>query len=314
MKLKFTKALTVEGDVDELGGKLECELFSLTVPPAAVVGKRMRIGFTLYEYRPEESESVDEDHVTDLVVLHPCGKHFAKEVTISFNMKHVLRPQNHDACLLYEERDSGAFIASPVRAFKSAKVYGEMTAVLHEFSLDVTTNHFCKFFSCLFRCVGHCYRALAFGRWAKGEAQMTAAIDLLFTSSRPSHVDFVKEERRSMPVLLNSNATIYFPRRGRFTLEVTDVSDGWELVSRTTMSIEKQELKQARSHASKTCTRSFLLKKTKEDAGELWLEVLLTDDFKTECILLLKEYSALQARISFLHNYQVDHLSYVLVA
>ena len=295
MLLKFVKRRTLEDTVGASGSKLKCDSFSLTVPPDAVVGKAVRISFTWYEYQPEASEGVDESHITDLVVLHPCGEHFAKEVELRFDMEHVLLSEEVNAFLLYEERRAGSFIPSPVEVSTSS-VYGDMTAVLHRSSLDVNTNHFCKFFACLLGCVGHCYRTLAYGRWAKGEAlrsQATAAIDIFFTSSRPSHVDFVERCHRGMPVLLNGNATIYFPKRGRFTLDVAKVSDGWELVSPAAISIEKEELVQAKRHSSKFLTRSFVLKKSADDAGELWLEIHLTDDVKTNCIFSLKEYAAL---------------------
>ena len=75
MTLKFSKAQTVVDYVDESGGEIESEFFLLSIPPGAVVGSAVNVGFTVYEYQSEESEGVDDDaDITDLLVLHPCGK------------------------------------------------------------------------------------------------------------------------------------------------------------------------------------------------------------------------------------------------
>ena len=61
MTLKFAKAQTVLKCVNKSGDKIESEFFSLSIPPGAVVGSAISVGFTVYEYQSEESESVEDD-------------------------------------------------------------------------------------------------------------------------------------------------------------------------------------------------------------------------------------------------------------
>ena len=302
MTLSFTRTQTVEEDVGESGGKLDSDFFSLTIPRGAVTGNAVRIGFTVYEYQPEASEGVENDlYITDILALHPCGTRFARNVTISFIMKAAVFSDDQRATLLYEEQDTGLFRSSSVGALKST-VFDKMTASLHPFSsLDIDTKHFCKFFACLRGCIGHCYRTLAFGRWTKGESSQleTATIDLHFTSTRRTHVDVVERCNRGMPALLkDTNATIYFSKKGKFTLSVNRTSYGWELQSSSPVSIAEQELIRAKKQPSKFCTRFFKLKKVKMNAEKPWLEICLTDDEKTDCTLLLDEYPSLHVRLN----------------
>ena len=54
----------------------------MTIPPGAIVGGTLRAGFTVYEYQPEKSKGVEDGtEVTDIIVLHPCGSEFAKNVS-----------------------------------------------------------------------------------------------------------------------------------------------------------------------------------------------------------------------------------------
>ena len=299
MTLSFTRTTTVEEEIDELGGKLESEFFSLTIPRGAVMGNPVRIGFTIYEYQPEASEGVEDDcYITDILVLHPRGTCFAKNVTVSFNLKtvifSVIFSKNQSPTLLYDEEETGLFLPASLGPVEST-VFDKMTAILNSSFLDIITKHFCKFFACFRRCIGHCYRTLAFGRWSKGESLQLekATIDLHFTSTRPRYVDVVERCNRGRPVLLKDNALIYFSKKGRINLAVNKISYGWELQSSAPMSIEKQELYRAKKHSSKFCSRAFTLIKIKEDAKELWLEVRLTDEGKTNCTLILDEYSSL---------------------
>ena len=294
MKLSFTRTTTVEEEIDELGGKLESEFFSLTIPRGAVMGNPVRIGLTIYEYQSEASEGVEDDcYITDILVLHPRGTRFAKNVTVSFNLKTVIFSEEQSATLLYDEEETGLFLPSLVGPVEST-VFDKMTAILNSSVFDINTKHFCKFFACFRRCIGHCYRTLAFGRWSKGESLQLkkATIDLHFTSTRPKYVDVVERCNRGRPVLLKDNALIYFSKKGKFNIEVNKISYGWELQSSAPMSIEKQELYRAKRHSSKFCSRAFTLIKIKEDAKELWLEVRLTDEGKTNCTLILDEYSS----------------------
>ena len=303
MTLSFTRTTTVEEEIDELGGKLESEFFSLTIPRGAVMGNPVRIGFTIYEYQPEAAEGVEDDcYITDILVLHPRGTCFAKNVTVSFNLTTVIFSEKKIPTLLYDEEETGLFLPSPVEPAEST-VFDNMTAILNPSRLDINTKHFCKFFACFRRCIGHCYRTLAFGRWTKGESLhlQTATIDLHFTSTRRKYVDYVEKCNRGMPVLLKDNATIYFSKKecsGRFNIEVNKISYGWELQSSSPMSIEKEELTRAKKHLSKFCTRFFKLKKIEKDAEKPWLEIRLTDEEKTDCILLLDEYASLHVRLN----------------
>ena len=278
MKLKFTKTQTVEKNIDAAGGNLNWKSFSLTVPPDAVLGNAIRIGFTLYEYQRKESEGIGENHITDLVALHPCGQPFAKEVNVSFNVEHPLLPEELNAFLLYEERNENFFVSSAVGECKS-RVYGEMKAVLRQSSLDIMTKHFCKLF-CIFGCVGHCYRALAYGRWAKGALKSPATIDLFFTSSQQSHIDYVKRNNSGMPVLEDTNVTVYFSKAGVNTLDVEEISDGWKIGSPKNVSIENQELKQAERNKEQFCKRSFRLEKAKGATDNFLLTIHFTNEVK----------------------------------
>ena len=277
--------------MDKLGGKIECYGFSLTIPPGAVEGSAVRLGFTVYEYQPEASEGVEDDClITDILVLHPRGTRFAKDVAITFN---TTCNTSEIATLLYEMQETGFFMPFSLKAPQSTLCDGDkITVKLHPPFLDIYTKHFCKSIFACFGGVGHCYRALAFGRWTKGESLRvikTATIDLYFTSTKPKYIDLVERCNKGMSALLNRNATIYFPKKGRFALAVKRIISGWELESFAPMSIEQQELSEAKKNSSKFCKRTFKLKKMATDAKEPWLEVRLTDGEKTDCSFILNE-------------------------
>ena len=287
MTLKFTRTQTVEEDVDELGSKIECYGFSLTIPPGAVEGSAVRLGFTVYEYQPEASEGVEDDClITDILVLHPCGTRFAKDVAITFN---TTCNTSESATLLYETQETGFFVPFSLKAPQSTLCDGDTVKRCLPF-VDIYTKHFCKSIFAFFCGAGHCYHALAFGRWTKGESLRvikTATIDLYFTSTK--YTDLVERCNKGMSELLNRNATIYFPKKGRFTLAVNRTFSDWKLESSALMSIEKQELSEAMKNSSKFCKRTFKLKKMVTDAKEPRLEVRLTDGEKTDCTFILNE-------------------------
>ena len=292
MTLAFKKAQTVQEDIGEAGGIIRSEFFRVTIPPGAIKGKALCTGFTVYEYQSEESEGVKDDtEVTDIIVLHPCGAKFAKHAEI--RIAHTV-PEQRETCLLYKGRDAGDFSVTPCELYRQNSVTDEvgMTATLCLPFIDIRTKHFCKLFSCLFGCAGHCYRALAFGRWKRGDSPRTVTIDLHFTSSKSSYVSVVERCHEGLPQLLNCNATIFFSRHDPITLKIKNASPGWKLISTPTRDIQKQELIQAKKSPSKYCSRSFMLEKEDDDATDiLWLEVHLTGGKKTDCLLTLGEYA-----------------------
>ena len=91
--------------MDELGGKIECYGFSLTIPPGAVEGSAVRLGFTVYEYQPEASEGVEDDClITDILVRHVAH---ALPRTLHFN---TTCNTSESASLLYETQETGLFL------------------------------------------------------------------------------------------------------------------------------------------------------------------------------------------------------------
>ena len=298
MTLKFTKAQTIVDYVDECGGEIKSQYFSLNIPPGAVVGSAVNVGFTVYEYQSEESEGVENDtDITDLLVLHPCGKKFAENVTIRMSLLSCVDHQR--ALLFYEGPDSVSFSDTCV-GVNLTEVHGGIgiSALLRESYLDITTSHFCKFFACLFGCVGHTYHTLAFGRWGKGEASLKeAVIDIHFTSPRTSHVVKNLKRNESLSLLLEQNARIYFD--GTVNLEVKNICADWQLISDAIMPIDERSLKQAKKNADKYHTQSLTLKKQKEDAASYpWIELRLTGGRKTNVSFTLKKYSSYQTQAS----------------
>ena len=293
MTLAFKKAQTVQEDIGEAGGIITSEFFRVTIPPGAIKGKTLCTGFTVYEYQSEESEGVEDDtEVTDIIILHPCGAKFAKHAEI--RIAHTV-PEQRETRLLYKGPDAGEFSVTQCELYTQTSVTNEvgMTATLCLPFIDIRTTHFCKLFACLFGCAGHCYRALAFGRWKRGESPHTATIDLHFTSPKSSYVSVVERCHKGLPKLLNCNSTIFFSRHDPITLKITNISPGWKLISTpSAREIQKQELTQAKKCPSKYCTRHFMLRKEDNDAEDPWLEVQLTGGKKTDCLLTLKEYSS----------------------
>ena len=320
MTLKFKKAQTLQEDIGEAGGVIASESFTVTIPPGAIVGRTLRTGFTVYEYQPKESENADHDaEVTDMIVLHPCGTKFAKKVEIRMKFYDCFQSET---CLLYEGPKDGIFSGTffvDRSAFTSSTIALDvgMTASLSPSSIDISTKHFCKLFACLFGCAGHCYRAMAFGRWAKGDSPHSATIDLHFTSSKLLYVDYVDRCNKGFPLLLNCNVTIFYSPPKLFCvfqsdpvylpieLEVVAISPGWKLISTPPKNIHKQELTQAKKSPSKYCSRSFTLKREDTYAEDPWLEVQLTGGKKTDCLLTLKEYTsspAVRTRENFVYH------------
>ena len=296
MTLIFKEAQTLQEDIGEAGGVIASESFTVTIPPGAIVGRTLRTGFTVYEYQPEESKNADDDtddgaEVTDMIVLHPCGTKFAKNVEIRMKFYDCFQSET---CLLYEgPKDgifSGMFFDRPAFTSPTITLDVGMTASLSPSSIDISTKHFCKLFACLFGCAGHCYRALAFGRWARGDSPHSATIDLHFTSSKLSYVNHVERCNKGWPQLLKDfNVRLFFSRSDPIMLKITRVSSGWELISTPPREIPKQELTQAKKSPSKYCSRSFSLKRIFK-VDDPWLEVQLTGGKKTDCLLTLKEY------------------------
>ena len=307
MTLIFRKTQTLLKDIGEAGGEIASESFTVAIPPGAIVDRTLRTGFTVYEYQPEESKNVHDDtEVTDIIVLHPCGTKFAKNVKIRMNYN---SSRQSDISLLYEGPDVGVFYTTLLhysfvmvnrnvdyeaeRPLRLGHDGAEMTAKLSPSSIDMSTTHFCKLFACLFGCAGHCYRPLAFGRWIKGESLRTATIDLHFTSSKSSYVDYVERCNKGLPQLLKDyNVMLFFSQSDPIRLAITRISPGWELISTPPKGIPKRELTQAKKSPSKYCSRSFTLKREDEDANNPWLEVQLSGGKKTDCLLTLKEYTS----------------------
>ncbi|XP_065840356.1 uncharacterized protein [Oscarella lobularis] len=305
MTLVFRKTQTLRKDIGEAGGVIASESFTVTISPGAIVDRSLRTGFTVYEYQPEESKNVDDDtEVTDIIVLHPCGTKFAKNVEIRMNYNNSWQS---DISLLYEGPHVGVFYTTSLHySFVTVNRNeaelplcldhdgAEMTASLSRSSIDISTKHFCKLFACLFGCAGHCYRPLAFGRWIKGESLRTATIDLHFTSSKSSYVDHVERCNKGLPQLLKDyNVRLFLSRSDPIRIKITRISPGWNLISTSPREISKQELIQAKKSPSKYCSRSFMLEKEDEDAADVpWLEVQLTGGKKTDCLLTLKEYTS----------------------
>ncbi|XP_065836068.1 uncharacterized protein [Oscarella lobularis] len=294
MTLKFAKAQTVLKCVGQSGDTIESEFFSLIIPPGAVVGSAINVGFTVYEYQSEESESVEDDtDITDLLFLHPCGEEFAENVTIT--MRLLPRFEQKQAFLFYKAPHSVSFSSTCV-GVNPTEVHGGtgMSAVLHESYLEITTQHFCRFFAGMFHCFGHKYYVLAFGRWTSGQnfPHLTkAVVDIRFTSSRMRFINELKARYKHLPLLLDQSVTIYF--KDPVSLQCKNVSSGWRLHSNKVMRIEKRSLQQARRSVIKHHTESLTLEKRKEEASDqIWLEVRLMCGRRRRSILLtLQEYS-----------------------
>ena len=284
MTLNFTKGQTVDKCVEQSGGKVESEFFSLIFPPEAVEGSAVKVGFTVYEYQSEESEGVEEDtDITDLLVLHPCGIKFAKNVTIKMKLSSCVEDQR--VFLFYKGPHSVLYTDTcvgviPTKVREETFIYilhdsyceTEMSAVLHDSYLDITTKHFCGFFAMLFGCSGHDYRVVAIGNWKVGDTSIKdAVIDIYFTSEKNSPPEIEERKRRS-PLLIDNCVRIYF--NGAVSIEVGNILSGWKLVTETPILMDERSIKEAMKCSYHV--ESLMLKKPQnEEAANLPLPLEL---------------------------------------
>ena len=296
MTLKFTEGQTVDKYVDQSGGKVESEFFSLIFPPDAVEGSAVKVGFTVYEYQSEESEGVEEDtDITDLLELHPCGMKFAKNVTIKMRLLSCVEDQRlflfyngpdsisvyRDYLSLIDDDDSNSYTDTCVGVIPTEVRRGRlqtllrgtgMSAVLHDSYLDITTKHFCGFFAMLFGCSGHDYRVIAIGNWNIGDTLIKdAVIDIYFTSEKNAPPEIEERKKRS-PLLIDNCVRIYF--NGAVSIEVRNILSGWTLVTETPILMDERSIKEAMKCSYHV--ESLMLKKPQnEEAANLPLPLEL---------------------------------------
>ncbi|XP_065828798.1 uncharacterized protein [Oscarella lobularis] len=281
MRLEFTKGQTVQVHVDRWGGEVESEFFSISIPPGAVVSSAgVKVGFTVYEYQSEESKGVKKDtDITDLLVLHPCGIRFAKDVIIKMRLLSFVKDQR--VFLFYKGPGSVSYTDTCVGVIPT-KVRGgtvrtfflgtKMSAVLHDSYLDIATKHFCGFLAMLFGCSGHDYRVVAIGNWKIGDASIEyAIIDIYFTSEKNAPPEIEERKKRS-PLLFDNCVRIYFS--GAVSIEVRNILSGWKLVTDTPILVDEGSIKEAMK-CSYHVESLMLTKPKNEEAANLPLPLEL---------------------------------------
>eukprot|EP00118_Oscarella_pearsei_P018989 m.198750 g.198750 ORF g.198750 m.198750 type:complete len:424 (+) comp39562_c0_seq55:869-2140(+) len=311
MVMNFKILKTVDIDVSPTGAAVESDFFSLTVPAGAISAeeKNVRLGFTIYTFDEATSEGVQETvAVTDLLVLHPCGATFRKEVAVKFNHTVGSLDSNSSIILFYEPPNRGSFLPTwvPYQQDSYFNIEGAtgMKSRLHSSSIQIDTLHFCKFFACIFGCRGHVFRVLAFERPGKENSK---TIDVHFTSCREKYVNAVKSCCKGLTPLVNSNATLHFSRLHPTQIVINSVSPGWTRTTEDTFRsiLDSRELKKAKSVPEKFCTRTLILERDDENAlrqGDEELRVVIhIKGGETDSWLVLQKLSD-DAAASLLHD------------
>eukprot|EP00118_Oscarella_pearsei_P023666 m.286368 g.286368 ORF g.286368 m.286368 type:complete len:942 (+) comp40691_c0_seq78:361-3186(+) len=292
MVLKFRKMEMLEKNVGPRGAKIRSEFSSLTIPEEAFCEEResVHLGFTVYAFDEEESEGVLEDTVvTDLLVFHPCGESFTKDVTVNLSHDGLLW-RGAPVALLYEPQQEGSFDATWIpygsEAYSAVRGCPGMNANVDPNSIEVNMRHFCKFFACLFHCKGHKFRILAYGRSLK---MASKTIDIHFTSCRSRHVEVVKSCYKGLSMIAEDNVFLYFSRGTRnklnAVLNAVHDSPGWIQTGEKALEnpLDERELKKAKRVPGQFCTRTLMLEKIKTDAVEdLQIGIHITGE-KTNC-------------------------------